>query len=245
MGKFDAKPVAEFKASQENALVQASYKMDLNEKRLLTLGMSKLNPDSLRKSESNQTPEITVSVDDWAQVFPDDPKPYRSLATSAGKLLGRQWRMDLPDGDYRRGNWFSICDFKRGSGYVRLKFTAESAFWLHGFCSRFISARVDAVGRLSSFNQVRLYEIFLQFSPASGGSGYMVTSLEKLRETLGLSSVYPIWNDFNRKVLSPSIKAINRHSDTQVELIKIGKNARKVHALHFSITEKSQGELDF
>lgn len=244
MKSLDNKPVAEYTASQENVLVESSYKMGLNEKRLMTLGMSKLKPDSLSKSEAKETPEITVSVDDWRQVFPDDPKPYRSIAAAADKLLGRHWRRELEDGGYRRGNWFSICDYKRGEGYVRLRFTPETALYLYSFATRFISARLDLIGRLSSFNQVRLYEMFYRYSPASKGSGYMVTTLDELREALQLQATYPIWNDFNRKVLAPSIKAINHHTNTEVTLIKTVKKGRKVHTLHFSVLEKMQGELD-
>lgn len=242
--RIDNKPITEFTASQENLLVESSYKMTLPEKRLMILGMSKLNPDSLKKGEVKGTPEITITVEDWRQVFPKDLNPYRNITDAADKLLGRQWRVDLEGGGYRRGNWFSICDYKRGEAYVRLRFTTETALHLYSFATRFISARLDLIGKLTSFNQIRLYELFYRYSPASKGSGYMVVELDDLRTKLQLQETYPLWNDFNRKVLAPSIRAINKHTNTEVTVIKTLRKGRKVHTLHFSVVEKMQGELD-
>ena len=243
MTKIDKKPITEFTASQENVLVQSVYKMTLNEKRLLTLGMSKLNPKSMKKEKSDERPELTISVSEWLQVFPDDPKPFQTLARAADRVLGRQWRRKTSEG-WRRGNWFSICDYNRDEGIVKLRFTPETAYWLFDFRGRFISANVDEIGRLHSFNQIRLYECFYQFSPASGGSGFMVIELDKLKEILRLENTYPLWNDFNRKVLIPSINTININTNTRVELTGTKKKKRSVYMLEFHIGEHRQQELD-
>lgn len=243
MSDIEKKGIKGYSSSQENALVQASYKMSLNEKRLLVLGMSKLNPRELKKIESSNTPEIVVTADEWLEVFPDDLKPYRSISQAGTSLLSRQWVRHGVD-RRRRGNWFSICDYDDKLGEIRLKFTHESSFWLYDFNDRFISTRVAEIGKLTSFNQIRMHELFMQFSPACGGSGFMSVEVEDLRRALQLEDSYPVWTDFKRRVLVPCMKAINQETDMIVELTKTVKRKRNVHSLQFHIGEERQGELD-
>lgn len=237
------KEIGEYLAEQENSLVTAHYKMTPTEKHLLNIAMSKVNPEALKKSKHGLAPTISVSLDEWRQVFPSDSNPWQSMSRAADRLLSRSWRRDEEWG-YRRGNWFSICDYNTTKHSVALKFTDESAFWLYDFHDRYIATKNATIGSLKTFNAIRLYELCYRFSPQSKGSSVYRVTLEDLRTTMHLERSYPLWNDFHRKVLIPSIQSINEKTDIFVELRKTYKKGRHVHSIEFLVLEKKQQELD-
>jgi len=223
---------------QDNILIQSCYQMSINEKRLLLLGISKLNPMDMPAIVAGGNVEISVSIEEWQSVFPDD-NPYRTLRAAADRLLGRHWRSDDEriKGRYMKVNWFDMCVYDRDRGTVRLVFCRFTSIYLQGMLDEFTKFNIEDIGRLVSFNQIRLYEMLSQFR----STGFMCITLEELKKRLGLEDAYPRWVDFNRSVISVSITAINKNTDLNVSY-KVTKTGRKVTGLKFYL--KSCGSID-
>ena len=215
---------------QDNILVQACYQMSPNEKRLLLLGISKLNPLDMPAIVTGGKAEITVSTEEWQSIFPDD-NPYRTLRRAADRLLGRNWKSEDPktNGRYIRVNWFDMCEYDRNKGTVRLVFCTLTSVFLQGMVDEFTKFRLADIGRLVSFNQIRLYEMLCQYR----STGFMRVDLDDLKIRLGLEKAYPQWAAFARRVITPSIQAINESTDLNVTW-EVVKSGRKVTSIEFS-----------
>lgn len=223
---------------QDNVLIQACYQMSINEKRLLLLGISKLNPLELPDMIKGGEIEISVSIEEWQSVFPDD-NPYRTLRIAADRLLARNWRTDDPKikGRYMKVNWFDLCIYDRNKGCVRLMFCRLTSLYLQGMVDEFTKFNIADIGRLASFNQIRLYEMLCQYRT----TGYVCVGLETLKDRLGLAKAYPRWVDFDRCVIASSIKAINKNTSLNVTYLTC-KEGRKITRLEFSFTSGRQNE---
>ena len=77
--------------TQSNELIQSCYKMTLNEKRLLILGVSQLNPkDSYLDLDRSNPIEIKVTAEEWIKVYKDDSRnAYRDMRQAAKKIFKR------------------------------------------------------------------------------------------------------------------------------------------------------------
>ena len=226
--------------TQDNKLIRAAYTMTTLEKRLLLVAMSKLNPmTEVKADKPAPVDRLTISADDWKHAFPHDPKPYQSLARACDGLLGRQWRIDHAEGVYTKYNWLSQCAYNKPKGVVELRFTYDTSLRLHGLKVNFTTLQLHQIGQLSSFNQIRLYELLCQFRR----TGYLTISLTELREALDQVDKNPRWADFKAQVLDPSVRAITKQTDLTVTYKPV-KEVRRIVGVEFVFRVDQQGELD-
>ncbi len=224
--------------TQDNELIMASYRLTTLEKRLLLIGMSKLNPmDFPSKGQAQKTLKLTA--DDWKQAFPDDPKPYRSLRAATDGMMNRQWRVDRPDGTYVKHQWVERSTYDPNRGEVELVFTNDTALRLHGMSGNFTSFELQQIGQLTSFNQIRLYEMLSRFKD----TGKLIIKLDALRDALQLSEKHGRWSIFKRDALDPAIKLINKQTDMTV-VYETTKAMRKIDGLIFHIRMDKQQSLN-
>ena len=224
--------------TQDNALVRATYTLTTLEKRLLLVGMSKLDPRIFPEKGKAPVDRLQVTADDWKQAFPDDPKPYQSLARACDNLLSRQWRVDEGDGEYVKYNWLTKCRYSKAKGMVEMVFTNDTALRLHGMQENFTTLQLHQIGQLKSFNQIRLYELLCQFRP----TGFLTITLPELREILGLGDKHSRWSYFKRDVLDPSVRAITKETDLTVTYKPI-KEVRRIVGVEFVFRVDQQQEL--
>ena len=225
--------------TQDNELIRAAYTLTPLEKRLLLVGMSKLNPTVPVERGRPPVDRLTITADDWRQAFPDDPKPYRSLRAACDGLLSRQWRVDHEgEGVYTKYNWLSRCSYNKSKGVVEMVFTHDTSLRLHGMFQNFTTLQLHQIGQLKSFNQIRLYELLCQFRP----TGFLTITLAELREILGLGDKHSRWSYFKRDVLDPSVKAITKETDLTVTYKPI-KEVRKIVGVEFVFRVDQQQEL--
>lgn len=225
--------------TQDNGLIKAAYSMTTLEKRLLLVSMSKLNPVNPVRRGKPPVGRIKITAEDWANAFPNDPNPYRSLARSADNIMARHWRADHCGGVYVKHNWLACCSYDPRGGGVELNFTEATSLRLHGLSASFTTLQLHQIGQLVSFNQIRLYEHLCQFR----STGYLTIKLEELKRALGLEDRYTRWADFRKAVIAPSVKAINKETDLLVTY-KPYKLKRNVAGIEFTFAVDQQQELD-
>ena len=89
------------------------------------------------------------------------------------------------------------------------------------------------IGAFTSTHTIRLYELCSQYKTV----GEREIRLEELKDWLQVADKYDRYNNFNQRVLEPSIAEINAKSDLFIEVEPI-KRGRSIHALHFTIKPK-------
>lgn len=233
-GKSSAPAVV---AVQDNQLVMACYRMTLTEKRLLLLGISKV--DSERMPSKSYPLEFDVTVAEWSSVYADSSRSiYKELDAASKRLLRRQVFLKGRSDDDQLCNWLDRCQYHPGEGRISIRFGWTVSHYLSGLFEQFTKVDLLSVRRLSSFHSVRLYELLAQFR----STGFRVISLDALRDSLALGSAYPMFADVKRRVIDPAVAEINEKTDFIVSWNGV-KEGKKVVSLRFVFEDQRQGSL--
>jgi plasmid replication initiation protein len=86
---------------------------------------------------------------------------------------------------------------------------------------------------------LRIYELLKQYQKI----GWRKLSVEEIKRTFELETEYPLFGHFYSRVIAPSIREINKHTDLQVDEPKKIKEGKKVVALLFTFRKKESSTL--
>lgn len=223
---------------KSNALIGASYRLSLNEQRLILSCISQI-----RRSES-VTDEVmySISASEFAKICGIDQKTaYQQLQSAALTLKRREVRItDRPNGDGQHeeiliAGWVQSIRYVKDKGVVRLRFNHDVLPYLTELTRCFTSYKLKNVVCMSSSYGVRIYELLVQW----GGLCEREVSLEWLKENLNIEEKYGRIRDFKKRVLDPAIKDINKNSDLWAKWIQ-KKTGRKVTHLVFQFGSKEE-----
>lgn len=223
---------------KSNALIEASYRLSLNEQRLILSCISQIRRDE------PVTDKIMYSIfaSEFAKVYNLDPKvAYQQLQSAALTLKRREVRITQePNGAGRRketlvANWVQSIKYSEGNGEVKLRFNHDMLPYLTELSRCFTSYKLKNVVCMSSSYGVRVYELLVQW----GSLGEREISLEWLKENLQIENKYERIRDFKKRVLDPAIKDINKNSDMWVKWSQ-KKSGRKVTHLIFQFGQKEE-----
>jgi plasmid replication initiation protein len=221
-----------------NKLVEASYRLDLNEQRLVLAAIVEGRESDLLY---NNQP-IKISAKRFAAIFGlDESNAYRLMKEAKNRLYERSVTIeDEEDGSVGAVRWVEGVFHKDGSGFVKLKFSSYVAPHLARLETEYTEYRLERIGKLTSYYAVRIYELCAQCRNKI--TKEREESLPDLRRKLGIDeseySGRTAIADFKRRVLDPAIKQINTHTDLHVSYENI-KTGRTVTGLLFSISEKT------
>jgi len=220
---------------KSNKLVEASYRLDLMEQRLVLAAIVEGRESDLLL---NNKP-IKISAKRFAAIFGlDESNAYRLMKEAKNRLYERSVTIeDEEDGSVGAVRWVEGVFHKDGDGFVKLKFSSYVAPHLARLETEYTEYRLEKIGKLTSAYAVRIYELCAQCR--NKDTKEREESLPDLRRKLGLTATeYPAIDDFKRRVLDPAIKQINTHTDLQISYENV-KTGRTVTGLLFSISEKT------
>lgn len=216
---------------KSNSLVEASYRLSLNEQRLVLVCISKI-----RRDESI-TDEVmySISASEFAAVCGIDPKTaYRELRSAALSLKRREVRITQEPNEQRKrrktliAGWVQSIEYTGGYGEVKLRFNHDIIPYLTELSKCFTTYKLKNVVTMSSSYGVRFYELLIQWKHLNERE----ISIEWLRHALATEKKYGAIKDFKKYVLDPAIKDINKNSDLWVKWNQ-KKTGRKVTHLIF------------
>ena len=223
--------------TQDNALINASYSMSLNEKRLLVSAMAQLDPTSKAWKEGRA--EVTVLSSEWAELFGIDKNAaYKRLKGASDALYNRSVRIR---GDHRNGKnirWLQAEEYSTEEGRVTIVFSGAILRYLTSLFDEFTKYDLLGVSGLKSTHSVRLYELAMQYK----NTGWRYIELDDLREMFCLGDAYTDWRDLKKRVIDRACKEITEKSDFKVEYEQV-KRGRTVKAIRLKIEEKDQLNL--
>lgn len=239
---------SEVSVTQSNELVSASYRLNLDAKRLLLIAISKMNPqkqlDLGRDVNGNayiKTKPIMISAQEWLHFYGgSENKVYQRLKTAMTDLYESSAILFKDDVSGRECRWIDEKYYHDGEGIVEIQLTPRVTSHLTSLFETFTSYKVMNIGGLRSIHSIRIYELIAQFK----STGFRKILIDDLRKALGLTeSSYPRFNDFRRRVIEHSVSEINEKTDFQVTY-SLEKKGRKIHAINFFLDANRQQQLE-
>ena len=208
-----------------NSLIEASYRLTLDEMRLLALTIGTMNPKS-----DQQVFEFSVSefVNQFPEVNAD--RAYIQIK-SAIERISERWVKTEDEKHVTKFRWVSSQTYFKKEGRFKIALTNEIMPYLTQLKGQFTQYQLNHISGFSSVHAIRLYELFTQYKRL--GDRYI--SVEDLKKWLQLEDKYDRYNNLNQRVLTPALSEINEKSDLFVEYEPI-KKGRKVTGIEFSIT---------
>ena len=224
------------KVTKSNHLVEASYKLSLNEQRLVLAAISKL--DSRKPLPKNG---IKITAFEFQETFKDaiDPKyAYEALKTAIRDLYERS--ITKIEGDHRRDTrWLSEKEeYESHDGYVTIHFSEKIAPYLVHLEGLFTSYTIKQVAGLRSVYSIRLFEMLMRFKD----TGFLTITLDDFKDRLEISKKYK-WHDTKKRVIEPAIKELKARGQLDIEFVPI-KKGRAVTGIEFFFQQTEQIALE-
>lgn len=222
-------------AYKSNALIEASYKLTLQEQRLLLMCIGRLNP-----TEETPSKVFQLTSRDFYLEFPvmGLGNAERHLAEAIEKLSER-WIYIQTDSQKRKIRWIQEeAEYFTGEGKVEIVFSDSVMPYLTQLHDQFTRIVVKNVSSLKGTYSIRIYELLMQFRSI----GDRLIKLDDFRSMLRLEEKYKAFKRLNDDVIKPAIKELNEKSNLSVSVEAV-KQGRKVVALHFRFKEtKPKGD---
>lgn len=226
---------------KSNKLVEASYRLDLIEQRILLYAIVEARETQQGLSDGF----VTLEAKRFAAMFGmNESNTYGQLKEAMDTLFGRHIVVhDIhPESGCARVSkvrWISTASYIDGMGAVQLRFATDLLPYITRLESEFTVYRLEKIGRMTSAHAVRLYELLVQYLTI----GKREIELAWLKKTLGLADEYKAIKDFKKRVLDTAVQQVNEHSDIRVSYTQ-RKTGRTVSHLIFTIKpEQKPGQV--
>jgi plasmid replication initiation protein len=215
-----------------NSLVEASYKLSINQQKVVLLLASSIKP-----GDENFQP-YQISIKDFAGLLGLKNKNFYSEIADLTKDLLSKTLSIVTEDSLLQINWLSSVQYFKGSGVIELCFDPKMKPYLLQMKERFTTYRLKEVIQLKSSFSIRIYELLKQYEKI----GERIFLLETLRENLGIGpDEYGLYGDFKRRVLLASQTELAAKTNIAFDFEEI-KEGRKVIKIKFVIHTQAPEE---
>jgi|SRR5471030_361856 plasmid replication initiation protein len=219
-------------AYKSNALIEASYKLTLQEQRFLLVCIGRFNP-----KEENPEKTLTITAAEFYESFPDMGRQHAEAKLK--EAIDRLWDRSIIIRDEKKREEFRWIQYRAqyltGEAKVKITFSDAIMPYLSQLKGQFTRIIVKNVSSLSSAYSIRIYELLQQFRT----TGDRMITVEDFRSMLGIDDKYKNFKDLNKLLIKPAIEELNEKSDLSATVDTV-KKGRKVVALHFRFKEDKQ-----
>jgi plasmid replication initiation protein len=208
-----------------NSLIEASYRLSIDEIRILALTIGTMDPKSNQKI-------FDFTVADFVREFPEisQDNAYKQIQAAIKRIYDRSVKTEDKE-RITEFRWVSSRTYFKKEGRFRIAMTDEVMPYLTQLKGQFTQYQLKHIAYFNSVHSIRIYELITQYRSV----GSREITVEKLKEWLQVEESYSRWNNFKARVLDPAISEINEKSDLFVKYEPI-KKGRKVTGIEFSIT---------
>lgn len=197
--------------TKSNYLVEAGYKLSLNEQRLILLAITQLDGRKPLPKDNN----FVITASEFAKTF-DIPikQAYETIEDATSRLYERDIKAFDPKANaLERFRWVERVKYWHGEGKVTLRFSLSITPYLTLLHQQFTTYELKQITRLKTAYSIRFYELLIQFLK----TGERHITLKNLRELLEIQEQYPRFYDLKRFIIEPSILDINSETNLIVE----------------------------
>jgi len=218
--------------TKSNYLVEAGYKLSLNEQRLILSAIAQL--DSRKPIPKDN--DFVITAAEFSDNFGIPIKQaYETLEDATSRLYERDIKTyDRVAKTRGRFRWVDSVKYWDGEAKVTLSFSRWIIPYLTLLHQQFTSYELKQVSQLNTAYAIRFYELLVQFLK----TGERYITLERLRELLELKDQYPRFYDLKKYVINPSMVDINEKTNLTVEW-DITKKGRTITGLIFVFQENN------
>jgi plasmid replication initiation protein len=220
----------------DNALINASYNLDLVEQRLILLAIMEARESG---KGINANDPLTVHAESYINQFSVHRNTaYQALKDACKDLFARQfsYQEQRPKGIANiTSRWVSQIAYIDNSASVELIFSPAIIPLITRLEKHFTSYEMKQISYLSTGYAVRLYEILIAWR--STGKTPVIELIDFRKQIGVLDTEYNRMHDFKKRVLDPSIKQIKEHTDITVE-VEQHKTGRSITGFSFRLKQK-------
>jgi plasmid replication initiation protein len=220
--------------TKSNELIESTYKLSLQEQRILLVMASKVQPND----ETLKTYRFRAR--DFIEIIGNKPGTgfYSYLKDIVNGLQTKVLTIKK-DGKQRNYNWVITSIYEDNEGYITLQFHPELKSFFLQLKEKFTTYQLENVVRLNSGYSIRIYELLKQYEKIKRRK----MLIEELRHFLAIEPTkYKQYGHFKSKVLLVAQNEINEKTDIQFEFIEI-KTGRKVTGIEFIIKSNNYKEF--
>lgn len=223
--------------AKSNALVRASYKLNLQEQRLVLAAISKLDSRRPHVTPRGSQTTVRISAMEFAETFGiDKRKAYEELKEATNELFERRIT-EINGKQTTKMRWVSKVQYHDGEGWAELTFSLDVLPLLTLLRAKFTTYSLQRVAGLRSTYSIRIFEMLAQFS----STGLLRIELSDLIRQLDLP--YTRYADVARRVIKPAVEELQAKSNLEIEWRAL-KEGRAVKTIEFKFREAAQGKLN-
>lgn len=226
---------------KDNALINASYNLDLAEQRLILLSILEA-----RQSNTPNDKDLTIHAESYINHFNVHRNTaYKVLKDACKSLFDRRFSYQKLT---NKGNienvmsrWVQRISYVENEALVRIKFSDDVVPLITNLEKHFTSYELEQVSSLTSIYAIRLYELLIAWR--STGKVSMIR-LDELRSKLGIEHhEYKRMGQFKEKVLHLALDQINKYTHIKTDYEQ-HKQGRSIIGFSFSFKQKTQPKIE-
>jgi len=211
---------------QSNPLVNAQYKLDLIEQKVLRFVISMIRPDDEKLEKRYYRIEVKdleeyLGWEKGGEIFDYIKKVADKLKSTTIKVIKPTTTIVT--------SWIASYEYPRNKGWIEFEISSKLESELLKLKSQFTQYYLKNISKLKSQYSIRLYELLKQYLPF----GKREIEIEDLKVMLGIGKgEYKLFADFKKRVIEKAVKEITTKTDIEFKIKHI-KEARKVVAILF------------
>ena len=218
---------------KSNYLINASYKLNLMEHRLIALLIAQI----IDADTEFQTFEI--SIKDFKTLFYDSKgSDYWHFKKSVDSLSEREVTITYLNNNKKETittKWLSTAEYLNGSGIIRLCLSENLKPFLLQLKDNYTEYGLSNILKFKSLFSFRFYELLKQFQT----NKHRIIAVKELKKIIGIENSKRLYADFKRRILETAQKEINSQTDISFDFNEV-KRSRSVGQIEFFIKSKSK-----
>ena len=229
---------------KDNALINASYNLELTEQRLVMLAI--INARELGQGITADS-KLEIHASDYAKLFNVSPDAsYKALKDAVNNLFNRQFSYTA---EYKktgkvgivRSRWVSRIFYVDDLALLEITFAPDVVPLITRLEEHFTKYEAKQVAHLTSKYATRLYELLIAWREVGKTP---VFELQQLRKNLGVEDdEYQRMHHFKSRVLETAITQINEHTDIKATYEQ-HKKGRTITEFSFKFKQKVQPKIE-
>lgn len=227
---------------KDNALMNASYNLEVTEQRLILLAII-----SARETGKGITADskLEIHASDYAKQFNVTKEgAYKALKEAVNNLFDRQFSFQEETSKgigIVRSRWVSRIKYIDDYALLEITFAPDVVPLITRLEKHFTSYQINQVSGLTGKYAIRLYELLITWREVGKTP---ILKLADFRSQLGVEpNEYKAMNHFKSRVLEPSLQQINEKTDIKVN-VEQHKNGRSISGFSFRFKQKPQPKVE-
>jgi len=212
--------------NKSNHLVEARYKLDVSEQRLI------LYMASIIHNDDKDFKLYKIKTSDFKELFQIKHKgalEYFDKLTN--RLMSKHLRIfSDKNSSLIKIGWISFCSYDQNEGVINIRFDPKLKEFLLGLKEFYTSYKIVNVIKLKSTYSIRMYELLKQYEKIK----HRDFTLNELRDILQVNEKYKRWDNFKNKVLNVAQSELKKHTDISYEFMPLG-SSKPIEKLRFYI----------